>query len=79
MYDYKQHTSSVASPPYYNILSQPSKIKNPLLMGEALGGGTLLNLQAIKYKYLYDFWFLPRIIYPISQLTVYYKKSILAP
>ena len=46
-------------------------------MGEALGGGTLLNLQAIKYKYLYDFWFLPRIIYPISQLTVYYKRAYL--
>ena len=43
-------------------------------MGEALGGGTLL-----KYKCLYDFWFLPRIIYPVSQLAVYYKISIPAP
>lgn len=27
-------------------------------MGEALGGGTLLSSQAIKYKYLYVSWFL---------------------
>lgn len=64
----------VASPPNYNILSQFSKMKNPC----ANGGGTLLNFQAIKYMYLYGYWFLPWVTYLISELIVCYKTRITA-
>lgn len=69
----------MASPPNYNILSQSYKIKNPFANGRSTWGRHFIKLSAMKYKYHYILWFLPWIIYPISQLTVYYKMSIPAP